>query len=253
MPKETSFWQAANYSNKEWVVFLQNGKARIFDQETFQKEQKEQADKHATIRLSDTEYTRDVSKQWIALEVQQGYFMINCVSESDSAKAYTIKNCFEGVNTIWFYPRNGALGYKVSDDDAQRLISIKNKVIGIEGPAYSGIPEGHVIELALGKDGKWHSKRLKDLPYASTLLLKRDEDSFYILTDSKILIYYLQRNHLQEIVGDLPFGGVYPNSMVKDQDGSLLIGMRYLVVKISNPDNDKRKVTILVPDSSFMP
>jgi hypothetical protein len=84
-------------------------------------------------------------------------------------------------------------------------------------------------------------------------LLKRDEVSFYILTDSKILIYYLQRNHLQEIVGDLPFRGVYPNSMVKDQDGNLLIGMRYLVVKISNPDNDKRKVTILVPESSFMP
>jgi hypothetical protein len=154
-----------------------------------------------------------------------------------------------GAALYWFN-HDGKHHYKISNHQVVAFFSLPDGIYAIEGLAHMGASCGSVIRITRPTtSGHWQASRVVRLPYApNTVAVRRDGSIVIALSDS--LVSVGPDHHVNTLISDAPWGGLYPSSSILLPDESrLYIGMRQFVGEVDLATNHLR---LLVPSVNFL-
>jgi hypothetical protein len=149
-----------------------------------------------------------------------------------------------GGALLWF-SQNGHLAQTISSTNTLRVVSTSRGPVAFAGLAHMMLDDGQV--LFLSRHGATWRKRSRRLPGAPRVVVPQTDDSFLVITTEDLVRVTrdLQVVHLHHGA----WGGLYPNSLVVDTDGSFFIGMRYAVARL-RPGPNGFSEDWLVPETA---
>ena len=222
-------WRTANSSSREWSVTLREGRPfaqfhnpRVDDSAKlpFTIERAMAAD-----GLAGDIYATKVGDGWIV-----GF------------------NAGEFGAGLWWFSPDGKQRYKISQDQVCAFLETDRGLLALEGLAHLGLSRGQLIRISPGENGKWKSEPLADLkdePGAAT----RDMDGSLLVVTYERLLRVRPDNRVDVLIDKAFWAGLYPNSIVVDASGTVYIGMRFGVAKLTSA-SDKWIVAWLVPNKA---
>lgn len=205
-------WYAANYSNHEWEVYLDDGIicAREYNPKKEIIGEKPQFKIPDSKQARGRKYTLHATDGWLI-----GY------------------NAGEWGGSLWRFSEDGAKKYKISDDQINGFLQTSHGIYGLEGLAHLGISKGGIVKIIKNKKtNRWGSElfaKLHEAPDAVAL----DKDGSMIVVTTSGLVRVSSVGKVEILVKDTDWWGFYPNSIVLDSSGTAYIGMRQGVAKIS--------------------
>jgi hypothetical protein len=225
----------ANWSSKEWVVFLRDGhpavRARVGDRE-----------RDAVVWDADDRANLPFTiEQGNAFEGLAGH-----VHATKVADGWIVGfNAGEFGAGLWWFAPDGNRRYLISMDHVSGFLQTDQDLLGFAGLAHLGSDHGGIIRITRGANGKWEPVRvaiLGSVPRAAT----RDKDGAVIVVTNKRLVRWRAGKPLETLLDDVSWGYLYPNSVISDGSGTLYVGMRNCVAKIPLTKG-KNTVTWLLP------
>lgn len=142
---------------------------------------------------------------------------------------------------LYFYP-NGDKNkkYKIKDGYIWDIYSVNNENYALEALPFDNPSRGKILKLKKSFN-KWKTKEVTtfdNVPYCFTIM---KDNSIYLVTDNKLI--KLVNNNVDQIIIDNAFWhGLYPNSIVYDND-YIYIGMRAGVAKVDLKNKDLKFYT----------
>jgi hypothetical protein len=219
---------AANYSNISWRVYVENARPSAKLIEHASDEASEPAPFDATAdNFSGASRFRQVDDGWL-VGFNHGEF---------------------GAALYWFN-HDGTHHYKISNHQVVAFFTLSDGVYAIEGLAHMGASCGSVIRIQRPRpSARWQAMRVVRLPFApKTVAVRRDGSIVIVLSDS--LVSVDRDYHVNTLISDAAWGGLYPSSSILLSDESrLYIGMRQFVGEVDLTTNHLR---LLVPSASFL-
>jgi len=154
-----------------------------------------------------------------------------------------------GAELHWFSD-DGKRNYKISDHQVVTFLSRADGIYAIEGLAHLGLSLGSVIRIARPKAGaRWQASTFVKLPAAPYAVSTR-RDGTMLVTLSNSLVSVGPDRKMETLLGDAPWGGLYPNSSILSADEErLYIGMRQFVGEYDFTTN---KLRLLIPSKAFL-
>ena len=114
------------------------------------------------------------------------------------------------------------------------LFTLNNKIFFMEGLSHMNIDEGAFYELIFN-DGIFSYKKIfdfEDAPQAMTVF----EDKIFVASSSS---FYIVENMKKRIIfKDSFWGGLYPNSIVLEDQNNIFVGIRGGFVKLNLQENN---------------
>jgi hypothetical protein len=203
--QNADYWQRANWSSDEWVVYLREGRPSV-------RAQKRSEDDRGKLPFAVAKGFRNVH----VAKVADGWIVASNYGEF-------------GAELWWFSPE-GKSRYQISREHVRGFLQNDRELFALEGLAHKGIDRGQVLRIVPGSNGKWRSERVVDLgsePGAAT----RDKDGSLIIVTNTRLVRVRVGKPVETLLDDMFWDGLYPNSIVVDSSGTVYIGMRKGVAK----------------------
>ncbi len=203
--QNADYWQRANWSSDEWVVYLREGRPSV-------RTQKRSEDDRGKLPFAVAKGFRNVQ----VAKVADGWIVASNYGEF-------------GAELWWFSPE-GKSRYQISREHVRGFLQNDRELFALEGLAHKGIDRGQVLRIVRGSNGKWRSERVVDLgsePGAAT----RDKDGSLIIVTNTRLVRVRVGKPVETLLDDMFWDGLYPNSIVVDSSGTVYIGMRKGVAK----------------------
>ncbi len=221
----TDAWYSANYSAHEWNVYLHAGKV----------------------------CTRLLPPKRNIIGDQPDFVIPD--SRNSWGQKYTLKvndgwligyNAGEWGGSLWWFSNTGKAKYKISNAIIKGYIQKDGTIYALEGLDHLGVSEGSIMQVVMNTDtGRYESKvftSLKETPYAAIF----DKNDSMVVVTSSNLISIDRDAKINKLVRADFWRGLYPNSIVIDEQDAAYIGMRQGVAKVllteSNP-----KIEWLIP------
>jgi hypothetical protein len=150
-----------------------------------------------------------------------------------------------GAALYWF-SKDGAKSYKISDHQLEEFFEIGGQVYAIEGLIHRSYNRGSFIRIHRSTaNGRWVVSTVLEFPSAPYAgVLGKNGTLYVVLSDG---IFVVESAHkLVMVMPEEVWGGLYPNSAILSPDGSnLYIGMRQFVGKY---DLKRKEFSLLIPD-----
>jgi hypothetical protein len=215
-------WYAANYSHREWSVFMSQGRADVAPLNN--------TDDRAKFTFTPPKYFHGFVH---ASKVDDGWIV--GLSEGEFGAS------------VWWYSLDGEEHYKISDDQIQCFISSQKGLLALQGLSHKGYSHGSVIRFVFGADKKWYSETFVELTEAPDAGTLAPDGSLLVVTTQQLLKISLDKK-IEVLLGQVFWAGLYPNSIVLDAS-AIYVGMRHGVAQIVQQDNGYR-VFWLLPDQA---
>ena len=158
-----------------------------------------------------------------------------------------------GGGLYWFSP-DGTRHYQIKLDrpvdwcdseNVRDLMTYKDSVIAFQGLAHLSMDRGKVVTVSRQKNGKWKAALLTKLGSEPQVCIQDGVDSWIIVTDESLLRLNADGN--LENLGKIEFAsGLYPNSIARDAEGVIYLGMRHFVARLI-PDGKGFRAELLAP------
>ncbi|QIF05701.1 hypothetical protein [Roseimicrobium sp. ORNL1] len=230
----SNFMYRANWSTDEWVVSQVDGKVRAVlkaDRDNESQTARPDFPMSASVGGGDARY-----EPTLVLRTDDGWLA-----------AY---NRGEFGSVLWWYSLDGKTKYQISKSRVNQFIRHKNRFFAVEGLAHMGYSEGSLIEL-VKRSGKWTVTQFVELPNSGEAISVLPDDRFCVVTSDMLLAVSLEK-HMEILLPNARWGGLYPNSVTTDGEGrNIYIGMRQFVVRYELADKEHR-THLLVPAHSFL-
>lgn len=219
---------AANYSNSEWRVYLEEGKPSASYSRIPSNNRPERPD--------------------FVPKANQFHGGGRCTKVEDGWLVGFNQGEF-GAALYWF-SNDGTRNYKVSDHQVVNFVTLPDGVYAVEGLAHMGISRGSIIRIARNKaSDRWEATTVADLPFAPYAVVLR-RDGTMLITLSGALVSFGSDQKVHMLLSDAPWGGLYPNSSLLSPDEQrLYIGMRQFVGEFDLKTNQMR---LLIPSIEFL-
>ncbi len=133
-----------------------------------------------------------------------------------------------GGNLYWF-SKDGASKYKISNDEIVDFKIRDNKIYAIEGLSHLSTSEGSIVEIKKQND-KWTTVEYLKLPFAPDAFELDSKNNFVIITSTSLISVDTSKNIDTLISIGIWDIFLYPNSLVIQND-TLFVGMRKGVFK----------------------
>jgi hypothetical protein len=142
------------------------------------------------------------------------------------------RNLRDGAGAVWSYAANYS-GYE------WRVVESRH-----------GVSAGSIIEISRPAPfERWQAREVLRLDEAPSAVSVRSDGTAFVTLDDA-LVSVDANWHLQPVLTDAPWPGLYPNSSVLSQDGAMLfIGMRQYVGVV---DLAARSLRLFVPSKAFL-
>jgi hypothetical protein len=239
-------WFAANHSEREWIVFWRDSRPAV----RIPKE--EDADWKKLPFAIKVRWT-----QAEGLIVASVKLQTEKRSRRDRANVYAAKvadgwivglNAGEFGASLWWFAPDGKKWYQISDDQVRGFVQTEQGLLALEGLAHMGIDRGHIIAVNRGANGQWQSDPFVDLGSAPDAATHAKDGSLIVVTTTRLFRVRLDKQ--VDILLDRAFwGGLYPNSVIVDGAGTVFIGMRHGVAKVTRAGR-KPTVRWLLPNQA---
>jgi hypothetical protein len=151
---------------------------------------------------------------------------------------------------LWWYSKDGAQRYHISNHQVNQFICHKEHIFAVEGLAHMGSSEGSLIELT-SNAGRWSARTFVDLPGAGEAVCALHDGRLCVATSDMLLAVALDRR-MEILIPCANWGQLYPQSIAYDvRTASVYVGMRQFVARydLSTTDHTFR---LLIPDRSFL-
>jgi hypothetical protein len=217
--QNADYWQRANWSSDEWVVYLREGRPSV-------RAQKRSEDDRGKLPFAVAKGFRNVQ----VAKVADGWIVASNYGEF-------------GAELWWFSPE-GKSRYQISREHVRGFLQSDRELFALEGLSHKGIDQGQVLRIVRGSNGKWRSERVVDLgiaPGAGT----RDKDGSLIIVTNQRLVRVRVGQPVEALLDNVFWEALYPNSIVIDGSGTVYIGMRKGVAKATLKGT--KTLTWLVP------
>jgi len=120
-------------------------------------------------------------------------------------------------------------------------------VLVFDGLAHLSFNYGYLLALTR-RQGPWHVDTLGSLGYAPAAVM-RSSPSTYLVAAADALLLVTASGHVNVLRANQSWGGLYPTSVVRDRVGTVYVGARGAVFRVSNIGRSTTE-DWLVPDSS---
>jgi hypothetical protein len=226
---ESDRWREANWSLEEWDVFLRDG--------------------HPSVRAWKSEQD-DRAKLPFAIKPGQAadglYGRIYAVKVADGWIVGF--NAGEFGAGLWWFAPDGKSRYQISYDRVCGFAQTSKGLLALEGLAHLGSDRGQLIGVNRGAQGQWQTDPFVDLGNAPEAATRDKDGSLIVVTTERLLRVRLDKQ-VDVLLDHAFWGGLYSNSVIMDGTGSIYIGMRKGVAKITRAGR-KRTVSWLLPRSN---
>ncbi|PZO05250.1 MAG: hypothetical protein DCF27_14020 [Lysobacteraceae bacterium] len=148
----------------------------------------------------------------------------------------------EWGGALYWFDTNGTSNYRISAHQVVDFFMVGERVHAVEGMAHMTISRGSVIAVDR-VDGRWQATTAHPLPAAPYAVASAADGTAYIVLSDALVA--LRSGRLETLVEDTVWGWFYPNCVVLGPDGSLYVGMRQFVARISLADGS---LEFLVPE-----
>jgi len=141
--------------------------------------------------------------------------------------------------------RDGSGEYSVFEGNPIGASKRGVDVLVATGLAHLGDREGELLTLRYAADsGRWKVVDRIDLGTAAVKVSAEPDGRMLILTIDGLMVY--EGGTVRRVL-ESDYGGLYPNSMVRDSAGALLVGMRYVVVELEEEEEGVWRERWLAP------
>jgi hypothetical protein len=151
-----------------------------------------------------------------------------------------------GGELSWF-DREGHLKQTIADDNIIRILNTSDGILALAGLAHLTIDTGSVLKLTQLAD-KWSATRT-ELPGAPRAARTLPDGSNFVVTTQHLI--RLDAGPRVAVLHRGRWRGLYPNSLVRDDDGTFYIGIRHFVVRLQ-PSGSGYQEDWLVPSGTHV-
>lgn len=146
---------------------------------------------------------------------------------------------------LWWVAKDGKSYYTILKTNVFAVLRLGEAFLAVTGRAHLGSDTGAIHELQRDpKTKKWIGARALDLGAAPQAIATRDE-ALSVVTNKAIERY--QAGALRSLLA-VDLSSLYPSSIAEDKDGTLYVGMRYLVLKMQRPGSNAKITWLRPPD-----
>jgi len=217
--QDASYWDSANGSPDEWVVYLRDGRPSV-------RVLKRNFDPRSAVWGEDRDKLPFAVKGRSAEEDLAGYMH---VAKATDGWIVGFNRGEFGASLWWFSP-DGKRRSRISKDQVRGFIQTDHELFALEGLAHMAEDRGQVLRIVRGSNDKWSSERVVNLgsaPGAGT----RDKDGSLIIVTNKRLMRVRVGKPVETLLDNVFWSYLYPNSVIIDGSGAVYIGMRKGVAK----------------------
>jgi hypothetical protein len=132
---------------------------------------------------------------------------------------------------LWWFSPDGTTRYKISEDQVVGFFKTNAGVFALEGIGH-GVPQGRIIRLTQGKDGRWSAEPFVDLKGAPETAVLSAERILTVATNDRLLRVHLETRKVDVLLSNAFWGGLYPKSMIVAPSGTVYLGMRHGVARV---------------------
>jgi hypothetical protein len=153
---------------------------------------------------------------------------------------------------IYWFNEKGTESQLLSDQYKIRFhFAFKDRHLVFEGKRTKTafVSSGSVLELSK-KNDQWGINPLFNLPGCPDLVLEESPGHYLVVTPRMLLRVNLDRK-IEVLVPNAKWGWLFPNSIVRGDDGNIYIGMKQFIVKCGLADGIQ-DFEFLVPDESWL-
>ena len=145
---------------------------------------------------------------------------------------------------LWWILGTGARHQAVLDENVAAIVDLGGIPVAITGLAHRSEDKGFIRELTRNpRTQRWGVRRSLSLRSAPQTISARG-DAVTIVTNEAVFRY--RQGKLRRVVS-AHFSSLYPNSVVEGDDGTLYVGMRYLVLRLQTVLGGRPQLTWLRP------
>jgi len=237
-----------NYSQNDWVVYLDEDEIRVDDVRNYKRNPRTKLP--FIIRQSNSNMiniSAPLAGLIDAIEVEDGYLVGF--------------NRGEWGGELYWFSKNGKERYEISGHQIVQFIERDNKIYAIEGLAHLGLTGGRIIEIKKQEE-EWVAKEFLKLPTTPRAIKLDSKGNFIVVTfgtnwsfgkgGNGVIInatpglFSIDRDaNIDTLVEDGMWGdSLYPSSMVIQND-VVYIGMRKGIYKF---DLSEKKDEWLLPE-----
>lgn len=220
---DSSALHCANYSQREWKVSLKNEGVEIspFSEGIEESLPFKIQPKNAIAGLAGDRRVKRVSDGWLV-----GF------------------NSGEFGGALWWFSGDGLKRKKLADENVVGFADSALGVLALVGLAHMGIDRGKVLRVGEGNEGERQVNVLADLKEAPCAFAIESPNSILVLTTNK-LVRVSTTGKIEGLLST-KYGSLYPNSIALSRTGTIHVGMRHFVTRLT-PMNGSYKEEWFVP------
>ncbi len=214
--EDSSALRCANYSRRGWTVSLKNDELKIsrLSDSTLSKWHIEESlpfkiqPKSSAAGLAGDRHVKRVSDGWLV-----GF------------------DAGEFGGALWWFSVDGLKRKKLADENVVGFADSSLGVLVLVGLAHMGSSRGKVLRVGEGDEGERPVSVLADLKEAPRTFAIEAPDSILVLTTDR-LVRVLTTGKMEELLST-KYGSLYPNSMTLSKTGTIHIGMRHFITRLT--------------------
>lgn len=138
---------------------------------------------------------------------------------------------------LFQYFEKGKGSRKIIDGNFHSFFDFQGKTFVLDGLAHLGINRGKIWNI-YEMNGVWHLGKSIDVHESPYAYCVKDESAIYLVTPESLLEVNLKTSVVKPIIKNAFWGGLYPNSIVRESDTSIWIGMRGGILNIQGVSSE---------------
>ena len=147
--------------------------------------------------------------------------------------------------SLWWIGHNGERRY-LSEMSVRGIVEVGGRIFVISGLAHAGTRTGRLFEASHGKDGRWSTSVVAELP-GFPLAYSSGPDGALLMLTSEGLVRLTAEGVPVTLTSDGYFA-LHPRSLVVMPSGSLLIGMNLYLLRLTPEETGYREEWFLPED-----
>ena len=132
---------------------------------------------------------------------------------------------------LWWFSADGRRSKNLSDENIHGFVNTSAGILALAGLAHLGLNSGQVLRITDGKAGNRKAEALANLGAAPQAFVAESADAVIVLT-TKRLVRVKSSGNVEELL-KTNYGLLYPNSMTLAPSGTIHVGMRQFVTRLT--------------------
>jgi len=153
-----------------------------------------------------------------------------------------------GGQLVWF-DHEGHMKQTIADENVVRILKTSDGIVALTGLAHFSSDTGSVLKLVQRGD-VWHTTRTS-LPGAPRTSLTLPDGTIFVVTTQHLV--RIDPGPRVTVLHRGRWRGLYPNSLVRDGEGTFYIGVRHFVVRLGYGTTGYREDWLAPAGTSVQP